>query len=102
MASAERSFQSGVGSVIDIKFTKAGLAAFNALAKRLYETSSPQNQIAIVVDGEAVSNPAFQTPTFKGDVQVSGGFSPTEASVLAGLIDSRGLFAPLKVKRVSP
>ena len=81
--SATSSFQSGTGYVIDMKLTKVGLAKFNRLAADLHAKSEPQNEVAIVVNGQVYSSPAFQSDSFAGPIQVSGSFSSAEASALA-------------------
>jgi preprotein translocase subunit SecD len=94
---ASKSFQSGVGSVVDMTLTDKGLAKFNNLASSAYSQTPPQNQVAIVLDSEVQSNPAFQSPTFDGDVQISGGFSADEADNLAKLIRYGAL--PVKLEQ---
>ena len=51
------------------------------------------------------SNPAFQSPTFDGDVSITGNFGATEASDLAKLINYGSLpvqLEELTVQNVSP
>jgi hypothetical protein len=81
--SASSSFQTGVGYVIDMNLTKAGLVKFNHLAADLYANAPPQNQVAIVIEGKIYSNPAFESDRFSGPIQLSGSFSNSEAAALA-------------------
>ena len=85
--------------------TSEGLQKFNDLAAQSYGQTSPQDQVAIVLDGIVQSNPAFQSPTFDGDVSITGNFSATEASDLAKLINYGSLpvqLQELTVQNVSP
>jgi len=85
--------------------TSDGLQKFNDLAAKSYGKSSPTDQVAIVLDGVVQSNPAFQSPTFDGDVSITGNFSATEASDLAKLINYGSLpvqLQELTVQNVSP
>ena len=50
-----------------------------------------------MLDSVVQSNPAFQSPTFDGDVQISGGFSADEADNLAKLIRYGAL--PVKLEQ---
>ena len=61
-----------------MKLTRVGLAKFNRLAADLYAKSEPQNEVAIVVNGQVYSSPAFQSDSFAGPIQVSGSFSSAE------------------------
>ena len=97
--SAKTNLASGVGFVIDVRLKPEGLAKFNVLAATSYRQTPPQNQVAIVLDGVVQSNPAFQAPQFKGVVQISGGFSSSEAVDLANIINY-GTF-PMKLKSVT-
>ena len=95
---ARTRFQNGY--VVLVTLRRDGLAKFNALAARLYNQPSPQNEVALVLDGIVESNPAFQEPRFDGVIQVTGNFSKSDAELLAGAISVGAL--PLKVKSVTP
>lgn len=85
--------------------TGDGLQKFNDLAGRSFGQPSPQDQVAIVLDGIVQSNPAFQEPTFDDDVSITGNFSSTEASDLAKLINYGALpvqLQELTVQDVAP
>ncbi|MFM8304757.1 MAG: protein translocase subunit SecD [Actinomycetota bacterium] len=85
--------------------TGDGLTKFNQLASTSYGKTSPQDQVAIVLDGVVQSNPAFQSSTFDGDVSITGNFTATEASDLAKLINYGALpvqLQELTVQNVSP
>jgi preprotein translocase subunit SecD len=70
------------------------------LAAHAYGRVSPQNEVALVLDGMVYSNPAFQEPRFDGVIQVSGNFTKSEADELA-LAINYGAF-PVTLKRVTP
>jgi len=70
--------QDGVG--IDLNLTPAGMEKFNTLAASGYGRPSPQNQVALVVDGTVESAPQFNTSHFDNNgVRLSGNFSEAEA-----------------------
>ena len=83
---AKKSFQSGVGNTVDMTLTSDGLTKFNALASKSFGQTSPQDEVAIVLDSVVQSNPAFQSANFTGDVQITGNFSNDDADSLAKLI----------------
>ena len=101
---AKREFSSGYSVVMNL--SGEGLNKFNALAAESYPLPSPQNQMAIVLDGIVQSNPAFQTSNFDtGEVSITGNFSATESSDLAKLINYGALpveLQELSVQDVSP
>ena len=88
-----------------MSLTGDGLTKFNELAAKSFGQTSPQDQVAIVLDGIVQSNPAFQSSTFNGDVSITGNFSATEASDLAKLINYGALPVQLRnltAQNVSP
>lgn len=67
----------------------AGEDLWNALSTKCFEGGEecPTKQIAIILDGEVISAPVVQTPTFTGgSVQISGDFSESEATDLAKIL----------------
>ncbi len=85
--------------------TDEGLARFNQLAAQSFGQPSPNDQVAIVLDGVVQSNPAFQSPNFDGDVSITGDFTAAEAEDLAQLINYGALpvqLEELTVQDVSP
>ncbi len=108
--SATSTFSSGQGYAVDVTLKGEGLAKFNALAAASYDSSkpgsnSPRDEVAIVLDGLVYSNPAFQTSTFNGPVQITGSFSQSQASDLATVINYGALPVQLNainVQQVSP
>jgi preprotein translocase subunit SecD len=67
----------------------AGADVWNALSTKCFAGGAdcPTKAIAIILDGEVISAPTVQTPTFdNGSVQISGSFSETEAKDLARVL----------------
>ena len=54
------SFVSGTGTVVDFSLKRQGLRKLNEMAQAQFDSTSPQNQVAIVVNGRVESNPAFR------------------------------------------
>ncbi|HEU5302425.1 MAG TPA: protein translocase subunit SecD [Acidimicrobiia bacterium] len=103
--SARSRFAQGEGYAVSVRFTDKGATAFDALAAASFPKSPPENQVAIVLDGEVQSAPAFQAASFSGDVQITGSFTPDEASDLATIINYGALpvqLEELTVQNVSP
>ncbi len=103
--SAKSQFSQGEGYAVTVKFNDSGAQKFDALAATSFPKSPPQNEVAIVLDGEVQSAPAFRTSSFSGDVQITGGFSPSEADDLSTIINYGALPVQLKqltVQNVSP
>ena len=108
VSSASSQFQTGTGYAVIMNLTGTGQTKFNTLAAKSYGQTSPTDEVAIVLDGVVQSNPAFQTASFSGPVQITGGsngFSQGDASDLAKLINYGALPVVLKqvnVENVSP
>jgi preprotein translocase subunit SecD len=68
-------------------------------------STCPSRQLAIVLDGVVQTAPTVQTPTFPGNVQISGAFSEGEVRDLARVLN-RGAFpvtvVQQRVETVSP
>lgn len=97
VARARAAFQNQY--VVLMTLTREGLAKFNALAETSYGRPSPQDQVAIDLNGIVQSNPAFQTPNFYSDIQITGNFSRSEVEKLARIVNSGT--PPMKIKRVT-
>ncbi len=79
----------------------AGEDIWNALAKKCYDggTECPTKQIAISLDGEVISAPVVQAPSFtNGTVQITGSFTEKEATELARVLQ----FGAVPVKFDTP
>jgi len=97
--SADARFQSGWG--VTTKFTAQGAEQFNALAAKYY-----QRQVAIVLDGIVISDPTIQAQRFdRGEAEISGNFSQSEAEDLALVLRYGALPVELEesqVQAISP
>jgi preprotein translocase subunit SecD len=96
VSSADSSFAQGVGYAVNMTLKSGGLRKFNALAAVSFPKSPPQNEVAIVLDQQIQSAPAFQASSFSGAVQITGNFTPGEAADLAQVINYGALPVPLK------
>ena len=107
VSGAKAVFQGGAqGWVVDLSLNDEGTTAFNQLAQESFPKPSPQNAVAIVLDGIVQSAPAFQQANFDGgQVQISGDFSESEARDLATVLQYGALPVQLKeltTQSVSP
>lgn len=69
--------------VVNISFESEGADAFRELTQRLTGMESPQNQFAILLDGQIVSAPASQAVITDGQAQISGDFDEESSAQLA-------------------
>ncbi len=106
VSGAKARYVGSEGWVVDLSLKDDGAAAFNKLAGESFSKQPPQNAVAIVLDSIVQSAPAFQTSTFEGgQVQISGGFSESEAKDLATVLQYGALPVVLKeqtTQSVSP
>ena len=87
--------------VAKLRSGAAGADVWNALSTKCFAGGAdcPTKAIAIILDGEVISAPTVQTPTFdNGSVQISGSFSETEAKDLARVLQ----FGAVPVKFDTP
>ncbi|MFF9344113.1 MULTISPECIES: protein translocase subunit SecD [unclassified Streptomyces] len=71
--------------IVDMEFTDAGSKKFQAITSKLSQQAEPQNQFAIVLDGEVVSAPRVQT-TLSANAQISGSFNQQSAQDLGNIL----------------
>ncbi|GHA80380.1 protein translocase subunit SecD [Streptomyces termitum] len=71
--------------IVDMSFTDAGSKKFQAITSKLSQQTEPQNQFAIVLDGEVVSAPRVQT-TLSANAQISGSFNQQSAQDLGNIL----------------
>ena len=69
--------------VVNITFEDDGAEAFREVTQRLTGMSQPQDQFAILLDGQIVSAPASQAVITDGRAQISGNFDEEGAAQLA-------------------
>lgn len=100
-AAADVDAARGGGWFVTLEFTSAGAKKFADVTGRLAQQTPPQNQFAIVLDGEVVSAPAVTTAITGGTAEISGGFTPQEAEELAANLDTGALPVRLTVSSVT-
>jgi preprotein translocase subunit SecD len=74
---------------VKLRSGAAGEDLWNALAKKCYDGGEqcPSKQIAISLDGEVISAPVVETPSFSnGSVQITGSFTEEDATELARVL----------------
>ena len=69
--------------VVNIAFEDEGAESFREVTQRLTGMNPPQNQFAILLDGQIVSAPASQAVITDGRAQISGDFDEEGAAQLA-------------------
>ena len=95
------------GWVVTVDLRPEGQVVWNGLAQQCFQgaPTCPSQQLAIVLDDVIQSAPTVQTPSFPGDVQISGAFSEDEVRDLARVLN-RGAFPVAveqqRVETVSP
>ena len=97
--------QAGNVWTVTLTFNGEGTKAFAALTSRVTSLTSPQNQVAIVLDGLVVSAPSINEAIPSGNAQITGNFSQTEAQDLANVLKYGALplaFDRGEVQQVSP
>ena len=104
-ASAGIDTQAGNVWTVQLTFNGEGTKAFGALTGRVTSLASPQNQVAIVLDGLVVSAPSINEAIPSGNAQITGNFSQVEAQDLANVLKYGALplaFDRGEVQQVSP
>ncbi|MFF6918221.1 protein translocase subunit SecD [Streptomyces sp. NPDC012466] len=96
---AQASFdtQGAAGWQVDMTFNSAGGKKFADITGKLAQQTTPQNEFAIVLDGEVVSHPFVQTAISGGNAQISGSFTQEEAKSLANMLSYGALPLTFKV-----
>jgi preprotein translocase subunit SecD len=104
-ASAGIDQQGAAAWYVLLTFNGEGTQAFGALTSRVTKLPSPQNQVAIVLDGLVVSAPSINEAIPSGNAQITGSFSQLEAQDLANVLKYGALplaFDRGEVQQVSP
>jgi protein-export membrane protein SecD len=104
-ASLSGSSQSVAEWVIDFVLDPEGTTAFANATRVAVNAQSPQNQIAIAVDHQIISNPVVQSPITAGRGQITGNFTESDAKNLAAILNAGSLPVNLtkqSVRTVSP
>ncbi|UUN25818.1 protein translocase subunit SecD [Streptomyces sp. FIT100] len=71
--------------IVQMEFTSAGSKKFSQITGKLSQQPSPQNQFAIVLDGEVVSAPQVNQ-TLSGSAEISGDFDQQSAQDLGNIL----------------
>ncbi|MDH6625897.1 preprotein translocase subunit SecD [Streptomyces sp. LBL] len=87
------------GWTVTMDFTSKGTKKFADITGKLAQNQSPQNQFAIVLDGEVVSDPYVRQALTGGNAEISGSFNQDEAQSLANMLSYGAL--PLTFKEDS-
>ncbi|MFF9206512.1 protein translocase subunit SecD [Streptomyces sp. NPDC014986] len=78
--------QTGAGWTVTMDFTDKGAKKFADITGQLAQKQSPQNQFAIVLDGEVVSDPYVSQALTGGNAEISGNFTQQSAQELANML----------------
>ena len=82
--------QSGDGGyVLEIGFTPAQTGPFAALTRRLSGLPSPRDQLAVIIDGRVIDDPAVQGPITGGTAEIAGFATRAQAESLLAFLRSR-------------
>ncbi|GAA0653363.1 protein translocase subunit SecD [Streptomyces thermocarboxydovorans] len=90
--------QAGTGWKVTLGFTDKGSKKFASITGKLAQQQSPQNEFAIVLDGNVVSNP-YVTQSLSSNAEISGNFTQESAKNLANVLSYGAL--PLTFKEDS-
>lgn len=78
--------QTAAGWTVTMEFTSKGAKKFADITGKLAQNPSPQNQFAIVLDGNVVSDPYVSQALTGGNAEITGRFSQEEAQSLANML----------------
>ena len=98
--SADFSLEGGLGWVTTIDFDTLGQSLFGELSTKISALPSPQNQIAIVLDGKVVTAPRVDGPLTGGNVNIYGDFTREYASGLSNILKYGALPFSFEVSEV--
>ncbi|MEU9038239.1 protein translocase subunit SecD [Streptomyces sp. NPDC048352] len=72
--------------IVTMQFTDKGADKFAKITGELATKQSPQNQFAIVLDGEVISDPSVGQALTGGNAEISGGFTQQSAQDLGNML----------------
>lgn len=78
--------QNQVSWVVDLEFNSTAAATFEEVTKAIATRTSPQNQFAIVLDGDVITAPYVSSAIPGGRAQISGSFTQQSATELANVL----------------
>ncbi|MET9394324.1 protein translocase subunit SecD [Streptomyces sp. NPDC006624] len=96
-AQAVLNTQTGAGWTVTMDFTDGGAKKFADITGKLAQNQSPQNQFAIVLDGDVVSDPYVRQALTGGNAEISGNFTQQSAQELANMLTYGALPLTFKV-----
>ncbi|MEU2543275.1 protein translocase subunit SecD [Streptomyces iakyrus] len=96
-AQAVLNTQTGAGWTVTMDFTDSGAKKFADITGKLAQNQSPQNQFAIVLDGDVVSDPYVRQALTGGNAEISGNFNQQSAQDLSNMLSYGALPLTFKV-----
>ncbi|MFI5863120.1 protein translocase subunit SecD [Streptomyces sp. NPDC051546] len=72
--------------IVTMQFTDKGADKFAKITGELAAKQAPQNQFAIVLDGEVISDPSVSQALTGGNAEISGGFTQQSAMDLGNML----------------
>ncbi|MCX4524859.1 MULTISPECIES: protein translocase subunit SecD [unclassified Streptomyces] len=72
--------------IVTMQFTDKGADKFAKITGELAAKQAPQNQFAIVLDGQVISDPSVSQALTGGNAQISGGFTQQSAQDLGNML----------------
>ena len=93
--------QNNLAWVVDLTFDSEGAAVFEKVTGAIAQRPSPQNQFAIVLDGEVISAPSVSAAIPGGSAQISGSFTQKTATELANILKYGALPLAFEVSEVA-
>jgi preprotein translocase subunit SecD len=96
---------------VNLSFNPAGSTAFGNLTTQMYNTygksssTSPLDDLAVVLDGKVISFPRIDGAIVGGDAQITGNFDQSSATSLANVLSYGALplsFHQIDVETVTP
>ncbi|MGR4850990.1 protein translocase subunit SecD [Streptomyces sp. LARHCF252] len=96
-AQAVLNTQTGAGWTVTMDFTDGGAKKFANVTGKLAQNQSPQNQFAIVLDGDVVSDPYVRQALTGGNAEISGNFNQQSAQELSNMLSYGALPLTFKV-----
>lgn len=96
-AQAVLNTQTGAGWTVTMDFTDGGAKKFGDITGKLAQNQPPQNQFAIVLDGDVVSDPSVKEALTGGNAEISGNFNQQSAQDLSNMLSYGALPLTFKV-----
>jgi preprotein translocase subunit SecD len=93
--------QNNLNWVVDLTFNSNGALAFEKATGTIAQRQSPENQFAIVLDGQTISAPSVSAAIPGGQAQISGSFNQKSATELANVLKYGALPLAFEVSEVA-